>query len=164
MHSLARPSTSSIVRTFTASKNRRSRPASVAADFLVFVVALILPRPARTKTVIVEKKVPEYIVTPQAQPQPQPAGKNRLLIKIVNASGPAGYYFRPNVKGAPDDVVAILRIKAEKRSPQQRSKVNDPRHWPAAPGQQQKPCESAGQAPYGSVCSAGSDWRTTAAR
>lgn len=56
---------------------------------------------------------------------PLVAGTNRLLIKIVNAAGPAGYYFRPNVKGAPDDVVAILRTKADKRSPQQQSRVSD---------------------------------------
>ena len=57
-------------------------PEFLISGIVLFVVALILPRPARTKTVIVEKKVPEYIVTPQAQPQPQPAGKNRLLVFI----------------------------------------------------------------------------------
>ncbi|HAY80128.1 MAG TPA: hypothetical protein DCY79_10025 [Planctomycetaceae bacterium] len=53
------------------------------------------------------------------------AGKNQLLIKIVNAAGLAGYYFRPNIKGVPEDVLASLRTKAEDRSSQQQAKISD---------------------------------------
>ena len=56
---------------------------------------------------------------------PLVAGKNKLLIKIVNASGPAGFYFRPNIKGAPEDVIAILRTDPKDRSPQQRTRIRD---------------------------------------
>ena len=52
-------------------------------------------------------------------------GENRLLIKIVNASGPAGFYFKPNVKGVPDDVLSVLKMEAQSRTDAQEAKIRD---------------------------------------
>ncbi|MEM7305796.1 MAG: PSD1 and planctomycete cytochrome C domain-containing protein [Planctomycetota bacterium] len=44
-----------------------------------------------------------------------PAGTSRLLVKIVNGGGPAGYYFKLKGSGLPEDVVAALRTAPAQR-------------------------------------------------
>ncbi len=50
------------------------------------------------------------------------AGTNQLLIKIVNASGPSGFYFstKPSI---PQHIQAILNLAAEKRNDKQRQEL-----------------------------------------
>ena len=56
---------------------------------------------------------------------PLDKGNNRLLIKIINASGSAGFYFRPNMKVIPDDVLAVLKIDTSARTAAQQAKAHD---------------------------------------
>ncbi|MEO1991425.1 MAG: PSD1 and planctomycete cytochrome C domain-containing protein [Pirellulales bacterium] len=56
---------------------------------------------------------------------PLDKGNNRLLIKIINASGSAGFYFRPNMKVIPDDVLAVLKIDTSVRTAAQQAKAHD---------------------------------------
>ncbi len=50
------------------------------------------------------------------------AGRNELLVKIVNGGGPSGFYFstRPTI---PANIQAILKVAAEKRNDKQRQEL-----------------------------------------
>lgn len=53
-----------------------------------------------------------------------PAGTSQLLVKIVNTGGIGGFYFRKvgeSVYGLPGKIVQILKLPADKRSPEQRT-------------------------------------------
>ena len=47
------------------------------------------------------------------------AGVHRLLLKIVNGGGPAGFYFKLLEGGLPDELAAIVRLPAAARSTEQ---------------------------------------------
>ena len=51
------------------------------------------------------------------------AGRNELLIKIVNASGPSGFYFQMLPSGPPKNINAILKIAEEKRNDKQQAEL-----------------------------------------
>jgi hypothetical protein len=63
------------------------------------------------------------------------AGRNDLLIKIVNTGGPAGFYFRKvseSILGLPTDVVAALQQTPDKRTPEQIRQLREyyrSQHW-----------------------------------
>ena len=48
------------------------------------------------------------------------AGRNELLLKIVNGAGPSGFYFKALPTGPPKNILAILNIAAEKRNAKQK--------------------------------------------
>ena len=50
------------------------------------------------------------------------AGSNDLLVKIVNASGPSGFYFSTN-PAIPKNIQDILDVAADKRTDQQKKAV-----------------------------------------
>ena len=54
------------------------------------------------------------------------AGRNELLIKVVNAGGPSGFFFRINGGQVPKDVVAAWAVPAEKWNDKQKTAV---RNW-----------------------------------
>jgi hypothetical protein len=53
------------------------------------------------------------------------AGKNDLLVKIVNGGGAYAFYFRVVEMGLPDDVGSILKIAPEKRTGAQMRRLRD---------------------------------------
>ncbi len=50
-------------------------------------------------------------------------GSNRLVIKIVNASGPSGFYFKVSDSGPPENVRKILDLATEKRNAKQQQEL-----------------------------------------
>src|SRR5439155_10449486 len=50
------------------------------------------------------------------------AGENKLLMKIVNASGDSGFYFKAG-DGLPEKIRAILKIAAQERGKKQKIKL-----------------------------------------
>ncbi len=46
-------------------------------------------------------------------------GENAFLLKIVNASGPSGFYFKAKKGGPPDQIVNLLKVAVDKRTPKQ---------------------------------------------
>ncbi|HUS39925.1 MAG TPA: DUF1549 domain-containing protein, partial [Pirellulales bacterium] len=46
-------------------------------------------------------------------------GRNELLVKISNAGGRSGFYFRPIGINVPENVVTIVKLSPEQRSPEQ---------------------------------------------
>ncbi len=61
-------------------------------------------------------------------------GENRLLVKIANGGGPAGFYFRVLENKLPDDLLAALKTAADKRSTADAKKVRDAFLAAEAPG------------------------------
>jgi hypothetical protein len=53
------------------------------------------------------------------------AGRNELLIKIVNKVGSMGFYFRMDEASIPDDIVGILAVNAAARSAAQMQQLRD---------------------------------------
>lgn len=51
------------------------------------------------------------------------AGKNELLIKIVNASGPSGFYFKAKDTTPPKNIQTILALADEKRNDKQQQEL-----------------------------------------
>ncbi|MEX2215305.1 MAG: PPC domain-containing protein [Phycisphaeraceae bacterium] len=53
------------------------------------------------------------------------AGTNHLLIKVINGSGPSGFYFKASADthGVPADVVAALQASTDKRTAEQKATV-----------------------------------------
>ncbi len=47
------------------------------------------------------------------------AGRNELLLKVVNGGGPSGFYFKAKDNRPPKNIAAILALAAEKRNSQQ---------------------------------------------
>jgi cytochrome c553 len=45
------------------------------------------------------------------------AGRNELVIKVINASGPSGFYFKVLDGGPPKNIQVILDLPADKRTP-----------------------------------------------
>ncbi|MEC9002025.1 MAG: PSD1 and planctomycete cytochrome C domain-containing protein [Planctomycetota bacterium] len=52
-------------------------------------------------------------------------GNNELLLKIVNASGPGGFYFRADQLGIPPQIVKVLGTAEAKRNDAQRKQLAD---------------------------------------
>lgn len=50
-------------------------------------------------------------------------GKNTLVLKIVNASGPSGFYFKAGASGPPENIRKILDLAADKRQPKQQQEL-----------------------------------------
>ena len=48
------------------------------------------------------------------------AGKNELVIKVINASGPSGFYFRLLDGGPPKNIQAIIDLPVDKRNAKQK--------------------------------------------
>src|SRR5262249_26996285 len=53
------------------------------------------------------------------------AGKNDLLVKVVNGGGAYAFYFRVVEMGLPDDVAGILKAAAETRTAAQARRLRD---------------------------------------
>jgi len=53
------------------------------------------------------------------------AGRNELLLKIVNSGGATGFYFAASTATTPTDVSTILAVPADKRDDQQKQKLID---------------------------------------
>ncbi len=53
------------------------------------------------------------------------AGKNALLLKVVNASGPSGFYFKLTSGGPPANIVAILKVAEDKRNAKQKTDLSN---------------------------------------
>ena len=53
------------------------------------------------------------------------AGKNRILMKIINSGGPAGLFFRPLQKSFPPPVLAALSVPAVDRNKGQKKVLTD---------------------------------------
>ena len=53
------------------------------------------------------------------------AGRNEILMKIVNAGGATGFYFSASGGATPTDVIAILAVAADKRDAAQQQKLAD---------------------------------------
>jgi len=51
------------------------------------------------------------------------AGRNEVLMKIVNSGGATGFYFAATAAPAPAEITAIIAVPAEKRNAQQRQKL-----------------------------------------
>jgi len=51
-------------------------------------------------------------------------GRNEILVKITNASGPSGFYFKPSSAGPPPDVLAIFKLPIDKLTAEQRTKAH----------------------------------------
>ena len=68
------------------------------------------------------------------------AGRNELLIKIVNAGGPSGFFFRMNGGQVPKDVVAAWSLPAEKWNDKQKTAV---RNWYRTTDEEWVPLDAA---------------------
>lgn len=53
------------------------------------------------------------------------AGRNEVLMKIVNGGGATGFYFNAVATETPKDITAILSVPVEKRNDQQKKKLAD---------------------------------------
>ena len=53
------------------------------------------------------------------------AGKNDILMKIVNGGGASGFYFSASVTVPPKDVTGILAVAADKRNAKQKKRLTD---------------------------------------
>ncbi len=53
------------------------------------------------------------------------AGRNELLMKIVNGGGATGFFFSAGVASTPADVVAAVAVETGKRNEQQKQKISD---------------------------------------
>ena len=51
------------------------------------------------------------------------SGRNELLMKIVNAEGPSGFYFSVSAAQAPDDVQTIVRLSENNWSQEQKTRL-----------------------------------------
>jgi hypothetical protein len=51
------------------------------------------------------------------------AGRNELLLKIVNGGGPSGFYFKAINTDPPKNILAILNLTAEKRNAKQKQEL-----------------------------------------
>ncbi len=51
------------------------------------------------------------------------AGKNELLLKIVNASGPSGFYFKAKDTSLPKKIESIIALAGDKRTDQQQQEL-----------------------------------------
>lgn len=53
------------------------------------------------------------------------AGRNELLMKIVNGGGETGFYFAASAAATPQEIADILTVSAAERSPEQKQKLLD---------------------------------------
>lgn len=53
------------------------------------------------------------------------AGRNELLMKIVNGGGATGFYFAATNAQPPTDIAAVLAVPVDKRNDQQKQKLSD---------------------------------------
>ena len=53
------------------------------------------------------------------------AGKNEVLMKIVNGGGKTGFYFAASIGQPPKDVATILALAADKRNANQKKRLDD---------------------------------------
>jgi hypothetical protein len=51
------------------------------------------------------------------------AGKNELLIKIVNASGPSGFYFKAKDTSPPQNIQTVIALAGDKRNNKQQQEL-----------------------------------------
>ena len=51
------------------------------------------------------------------------AGRNELLVKIINAGGPSGFYFKALPTGPPKNIEAILKLEADQRNDKQKAEL-----------------------------------------
>lgn len=94
---------------------RRSLNISLGRDDAI--KAWLNGKPVLTKEVSGGAAADQDLVTLQLE-----AGKNDLLLKIVNASGPSGFYFSTK-PGVPKNIQDILNLAADKRNDQQKQEL-----------------------------------------
>jgi Protein of unknown function (DUF1549)/Protein of unknown function (DUF1553)/Planctomycete cytochrome C len=75
---------------------------------------------------VLSRKVGRAAAPDQEKVQlPLKKGRNELLMKIVNGSGPSGFYFKAAVNGLSPKVAAILKLPREKWNANQRQQALD---------------------------------------
>jgi len=53
------------------------------------------------------------------------AGRNEILMKIVNGGGATGFYFSASLSRTPEDITKLTAVPVEKRNAQQKKKLSD---------------------------------------
>jgi len=51
------------------------------------------------------------------------AGRNELLLKIVNGAGPSGFYFKALPAAPPENIAAIIKLEPDKRDEKQQAEL-----------------------------------------
>lgn len=86
-------------------------PLDVSFGFNDGIKVFLNQKPVLAKPMMGEAKPDQHVTTLHLN-----AGRNELLLKIVNAGGPSGFYFRSTRKATPENILVTLKLGEDQRS------------------------------------------------